>query len=145
MIVSMIEYMTFPVLRFSGGMVFPALTQSELLTCTKVALKKGFFHGLEVIDSSGKLFTIRSARKLCGVGPFWGFNIFLNQRIRVELDFKSGPKQLTIEEVRSKIIKVLNGPQEWNSRGDYTELITFIEEATSVSEMVSILANAFNN
>ena len=66
-------------------------TVDALTTCTKVALKNGYFDDLLIVDANGVGYQVKGARKLHGVGPFFGYNIFLNQRIKVEL-LTDGPR-----------------------------------------------------
>jgi hypothetical protein len=64
---------------------------------------KGFYKGLHLIDSVLLEFQVSSSiKKIGNVGPFWGLNIFLNQKIRVELSFNQQARQLTLIEVKEK-------------------------------------------
>ncbi len=57
-----------------------------------------------IVEASGKAYKVTSAKKLHGVGPFWGYNIFLNQKIKVELLFEGKPFQITADEVKKRVL-----------------------------------------
>jgi len=123
------ELLRYPVLRLSKGMIFPARNVEELTQCTMTALRNGFFNGLILIDSDGKKFRISGARKLRGVGPFFGFNIFLNQRVEVAL-MASGPEEsVDTEEVRRPVLGALRGKQGWDSTDDSDDLLACVDQA----------------
>lgn len=137
-----IELLHYPVLRFSKGMVFPARTSDELEQCTTTALRNGFFSGLLLVDSDGQAVTVTGARKLHGVGPFFGFNIFLNQRIRVALE-ASGSAQLGVNEVRRMVLSAIHGKQGWDSMDDVSQLVARVERAQSIAEIATEVVAAY--
>lgn len=134
--------LAFPVLRFVGGMVFPASSSDDARTCSKTALKKGFFRHQLIVDSEGTTAIVRGARKVRGVGPFWGYNLFLNQRILVALDAEIGPS-MSLEEARSKVLRALRGPQRWDSADTYEGLVAEVTQAPSVAALVEAITDAY--
>jgi hypothetical protein len=130
----------FPVLRFSQNLVGVKRTEDDLTTCTKVALKKGFFNEMLVVEESGKAYKVNGARKLHGVGPFWGYNIFLNQMIRVELLFQGNPFQITVDEVKKKVLLSFKKRHGWSTRGDFEELRESVENAKTILEIIQLLS-----
>jgi len=138
------DLLRYPVLEFSKGMVFPARSVEELEQCTKPALRRGFFKDLLLIDSGGKSLKIVGARKLRGVGPLFGFNIFLNQRIQVALT-ASGPEQMAgVEEVRRLVLSAIRGKQEWSSMEGSDELVAIVDRAQSISEITAVVTAAYH-
>lgn len=140
--VNALSSLAFPVLRFVRGMVFPARSLDDARTCTKTALTKGFFRRQLILDSEGRTVLVRDARKLHGVGPFWGYNIFLNQRVLVELDAEIGP-QISLEEARSKVLSALRGPQQWDSADTHEDLVAHVTQARSVAALVEVITEAY--
>ena len=137
------ELLRYPVLEFSQGMVFPARGVEELEQCTTPALRSGFFDDLLLIDSGGRSLKIAGARKVRGVGPLFGFSIFLNRRIQVTLT-ASGPERIAgVEEVRRLVLGALQGEQEWKSTSDIDELVAIVTQAKSISEIASAVTNAY--
>jgi hypothetical protein len=78
--------MAFPVLCFYGDLVRTRESYDKLTTTTAAGLKNGYFRDLLLVDSGGRAIRLTDARKLRGIGPFFGYNIFMNQRIKVELE-----------------------------------------------------------
>jgi hypothetical protein len=58
---------------------------------------------MTVVDSNGTGIKIKDAHKLHGVGLFWGYKLFLNQRIRVELEPSGEPFAVSVAEVRDML------------------------------------------
>ena len=137
------DLLRYPVLEFSKGMIFAARSVEELEQCTKPALRSGFFKDLLLIDSGGRSLKIAGARKLRGVGPFFGFNIFLNQKIQVALT-TSGPERIVgVEEVRQLVLSAIRGKQEWSSMENSDELVAIVRRAQSISEIATAVTAAF--
>lgn len=130
----------FPVLRFSQNLVGVQRAEDELTTCTKVALKKGFFNEMLVLEESGKAYKVKGAKKLHGVGPFWGYNIFLNQMIKVELLFEGNPFQITVDEVKKRVLLSFKRRHGWSTRGDFEELRERVKNAKSILEIIRLLS-----
>jgi len=137
------DLLHYPVLRFSKGMVFPARNVEELQQCTKVALRNGFFNDLLLVDSDGKAQRISGARKLRAMGPFFGFNIFLNQRIQVALIASGSEENIGVEEVRRLVLSAIRGKQRWDSAADSDELVASVERAHSISQIIATLTAAY--
>ena len=130
----------FPVLRFSQNLVGVQRAEDDLTTCTKVALKKGFFNEMLVLEESGKAYKVKGAKKLHGVGPFWGYNIFLNQMIKVELLFEGNPFQITVDEVKKRVLLSFKRRHGWSTRGDFEELRERVKNAKSILEIIRLLS-----
>jgi hypothetical protein len=137
------DLLRYPVLEFSKGMLFPARGIEELEQCTKPALRSGFFDDLLLIDSGGRSLRISGARKVRGVGPFFGFNIFLNQRIQVTLTVSEPEQVLGVEEVRRLVLGAIQGEHEWNSASDFDELVAIVARAQSISEIAAAVTDTY--
>lgn len=132
--------LVFPVLHIYRGSLSPARSLELLTTTTSVALRKGFFDGLTIVDSLGKEAVVQQAKKLHGVGPFWGFNVFLNRTIRVELSLQETGRILGVEEVRALVLREFQVWHGWESRGDFDELKASVENAQSVAEIIRLVS-----
>ena len=130
----------FPVLRFSQNLVGVERTEDDLTTCTKVALKKGFFDEMLVVEESGKSYKVKGAKKLHGVGPFGGYNIFLNQMIKVELLFEGNPFQINVDEVKRRVLLSFKKRHGWSTRGDFEELRERVKNAKGILEIIQLLS-----
>jgi hypothetical protein len=134
------DSLAFPVIYFGrDGTMGVASTADQLQTCTRVALKKGYFRGLRIVDSMSREFAVADAKKVGTVGPFFGLNIFLNQRIRVRLEFVDTPRQATPEELKALVLRYFKKWHGWESRGDLDSLQERVQEMRSVPEIIACL------
>lgn len=131
----------FPVLCRHKGTLFTFGSRESLTKTTSAALRGGLFDGLRMIDSTGKEAIVESARKICGVGLFWGFNVFLNQRIRVALSMRDTGRTFSPDEVRAMVLRDFRTWHGWQSRGDFEVLKKAIERAESTSEILHLLVS----
>jgi hypothetical protein len=134
-----LDALAFPVLCFNDALVIVMGTREELTTATKAGLASGWFDDLRIVGSNDVAVTIKTARKLRGVGPFGGYNIFLNQRIQVELEPAGTPEPIDVSEVRERTLRSLEQWHGWQSRGDYEELRAGVEQARSVGEIIQLV------
>src|ERR1022692_4469177 len=109
--------MEFPVISIKGGTLEFYRDYRDVRRCTKVALKKGWFNGLRILDAGGVLHTVKMARFLRKteqkVHPGW----FAPKWIEVELEM-SDERQLGLDEVRSTVSRALKrDPAFWESSG----------------------------
>lgn len=136
-----VESLTYPVLCFSQYLVKVNPTMDSLLTCSRLALRKGgFYENLLVVDSSGIGMQIKGAEKVHGIGLFWGYNIFLNQKIRIKLRTDNGLVKLSLADVKQRVFRSFERWHGWSSRGDFDQLKASIERAASIREIISLLS-----
>jgi len=125
---------------FPGILVHPYgfyIIDSHFTECTKVSLKSGFFQNKEIrlFDECNCIWKIQDVVSLGGVGLFWGYNIFLNQRLKLQLSFELKEEFSTFEDLRCALrfrferIKNLSRNEksglleELDNSKDYQELI----------------------
>jgi hypothetical protein len=130
---------TFPTLSLSKGVALVSRGPADLTTCRSAGLRRGWYNDLLLVDSSGQGWQIGGARKLHGVGPLWGYNIFLNQKIRVELLLSKGPLAVSVGDLRERVLKSFRTWHGWEEEGTFPALKANIEKAHSVSEIISLL------
>src|ERR1041384_1759054 len=130
----------FSVLRFCQGLVDVHPDQESLTTCNRVALRRGgYYSDLWLVDSTQRKFKVAAAKKLYGIGLFWGYNIFLNQRIRVELMFSDDSKEISLDEVKGAVFKSFRNWHGWGSSDTFDELQAKVKAASSIAELVDAL------
>jgi hypothetical protein len=130
----------FPILYFSTGIMGFAKTLDEITICKKGALKNGFFDNLLLIDIDGIGFQVKGARKITGVGLFCGYNIFLNQTIKVELMLDQTTRNVSIDEVKNIIFRSFEKWHGWKSRGDLEELKVKVKKTNSIANIITLLS-----
>lgn len=136
-----LEDLRYPVLCFSQNLADIVRSAHELTTCSKLALRKGgYYENLLVVDSAGVGLRIKGAEKLHGVGPFWGYNIFLNRRIKVRPHIDGAPMQVSLTEVKRYVLDSFQRWHGWSTRGDFEELKASVEAATSIPEIIERLS-----
>jgi len=84
-------------------------------------------------------YTVRDATKLHGVGLFGGYNIFLNQRIKVCIYFENDPISIHVDDVKKLVNKSLKSWSGWTSSDNIDELQIKIKEAKTIKEIVVFL------
>src|SRR5262245_21913957 len=136
-----VDDLLFPALgRLANGTLDVLPTANHLTLNTANGLRRGFYTGYEIVDSRGRWFRIRSARKLHGVGPFGGYSLFLGQKIRVELDIEDEKRDATLEEVRGLILAEFVAGSSWESRGDFESLRSRLNSAETIAELLRRIA-----
>ncbi len=133
--------LVYPVLFLDKDSLSGARTEESLTATTAIAFRAGFFNGLRVIDSNGRQYTVTKARRLHGVGPFWGYNIFLNRTIRVEIDLCESGEALDVEAVRHLALREFQNWHGWETRGDFDELRMGVERASTVGEIIRLVTS----
>lgn len=127
----------FPVMCVESDFIRIESKYDSLTTTMKAAIKNGMFRDLMIIDSIGNCLQIKDAKKLYGIGFLWGYNIFLNQKIRVELIPDGEPFNLSLDEVRAKVLKVFRGNRSfWASGGNFEEIEQAILNAKTIPEII---------
>ncbi|MFH1158851.1 MAG: hypothetical protein V1721_08275 [Pseudomonadota bacterium] len=139
MVADVIESIKFPVICLQDKFLRIRLDMDSLITTTKAGLKNNYFSNLLIVDSNLCAFRIKSAKKLYGVGPFWGYNIFLNQKIKVELQFEGTPKKIPLNEIKQRILGCLEKGPAWSSVDNLNEIKSKIEHAVSYDEIIELL------
>jgi hypothetical protein len=131
----MIPASNYPVICFNQSIFLIRRSEEDLTLANKLGLRRGFFNDLKIVDSKGVLYHVAGASKICGVGLFWGYDLFLSQRIRVALHFSGEPRTISVEDIKDMIRKCGRG---WSLRQDREELWTSVLEADSVSEIFQV-------
>jgi hypothetical protein len=130
----------FPVICFGPNFCLRIRQDWDSLTITtRAGLKNGLFDHLLIVDSQGCVLSVKNAKKLYGVGRFWGYNIFLNQRIKVELITEDKTIQISVEEVKKYVFKSFANWHGWASRGDFGELKKSVANAKTITEIIQLL------
>jgi hypothetical protein len=135
----------FPIIYFNRFTFYIEHSADNLTITTKAGLKNRLFENLTIIDSNSKLFQVKSARKLHGIGPLWGYNIFLNQKIKIELSFSPTVKEVSLSDLKSMILKSFAREKHfWESRDDFNELIELVKGSDTIQSLIAKLGDSIN-
>lgn len=131
----------FPVMCFSKGFILIKRNQEELAKTSSVALKNGIFNGLLIVDSQGKAIKVKSAKRVHGIGLFWGFSLFYGQKIKVSFEYDGEPFQMSLDDIKKEVFDSFKKFHGWRSQPNYQELRKSVEQAKRVSEIVKLISD----
>ncbi len=134
------DEVSFPVLCKYKNMIFASRSLDALTDTTSSAVKGGLFDQMVVVDSSGTQHTVVKAKVIGGIGLFFGFNIFLNRRIRVNLEFRRDFRKWTLEDVKDVVLSDLQSFHGWQSRLDFYDLKNQIRSASSIKDVLDLIS-----
>lgn len=97
----------YPLIALNHQQIHIARNEKEILVCSKKALSNNFFKNMKIIDSSETLFNIDNAIKIKGHGLFFGYNIFLNRKLKIDLIVKSKNK-ININDFKKLLLQHLD-------------------------------------
>jgi hypothetical protein len=133
----------FPALSFSHGLINVVHSLDVLSQTNKLGLKGGYYKGLTLVDTAGDQFHVLGARKIRTLPFKVTFRDFLeflgaNPRLQVELIFRPGSSQITVEELKTLILGSFKREKYyWEEMSDFEEFRDRIESAASVDEIFS--------
>lgn len=136
----MTDKIRFPAITFDRFAFNVVQDLDNLTRTTSAGLANGLFNNLQIVDSVGILYFVTAATKLKGIGPFWGYNIFLNQNIRLNLVLSTETKELTLPDLQRKVIAAINKERDfWSSGGNIGEVRKLVYDATSIADLIQKL------
>lgn len=133
--------LSYPVLLIRGAVLRVKRSADELSITTRAGLSNKLFEQARLVDATGRCWEIARAEKLHGIGAFGGWNIFLNQRIRVNLLAAESPIQMPLSEIKALVVRALSQWQPISTRGDADGLFARIEVSDSVREIADLLGD----
>lgn len=135
--------MLFPVLGFTpDGDIWGFADLNTLTSCGPMTLKKNLQHDMELVDSNGRRWIVRSIRRLGRGRPlFPGLLLDLlatpQSRIEQELDELS---PLTFEEIKARAIAAVELTSEYYCAEDEREeiLVPLLDQVRAASDVAEI-------
>lgn len=131
--------LTFPAICFHQEYALLLRCWEDLTVTTSRALRHGKLENLLLVDSTGTAVKVRGARELEGVGAFGGYNIFLNRKVKVELLFEGEPFQMSVAELKARLLRSFDEWEGWASADNFEETREAVESAASVGEVFARL------
>ena len=127
----------FPVIGFNKHTFYIERDVDSLTVTTKAGLKNKLYENASIIDSSGRLYTIVKAKKLHGIGLFWGYNVFLNQRIKIELYIDPIVTNISLDDFKKRVTDIFDKDKYfWNSGGNLKGLRKMVLTAGNHEEII---------
>jgi len=131
--------MKFPAIVFSRRALWVVRSNDILTRTTKVSVKNGVFSGAVVVDADANAQKILSAKIRSGYGPLFGYNIFLNRNVIVDLIPDGETFKMDLGEIKQKVIADFNSWSGWATRGDWPELKANVMRANSVFQVIEAI------
>jgi hypothetical protein len=132
-----IEY---PALLLHARYGYTVRSAQQLTTATRHALSNGKFNDLLIVSRSGHAYPVAGA-KVGSVGAFGGWNLFLNQRIRVELLAAAQRYTIAVDELRNRVFESFQTWEGWQSAENFEEVEANVRRATTVDAIIDALAS----
>ncbi|GGG59620.1 hypothetical protein [Hymenobacter glacieicola] len=127
----------FPVALFTNqSRPYIYKSEEDLTTANAKALKNNFFNDSFIVDSSNYKFLITSVEKIHGIGLFGGYNIFLNQKVRIKLNLIRDLKELSLNNFLSEVIK---RKKHYHGNISYEEIVSNISSCGSIKDLIMYL------
>lgn len=138
--------LTYPVIDIyekGGTYISASIDEDTLCTMSSGSLKHGRYIGCTIIDSNGTAVKIEDARFVSGKGSFWGYTMFLNRMIEVELVLGK-PFEMPLEQVRKKVLRALRRGASSIDQESAQEQTRLVEDAQSIRELIQIVLPIFD-
>lgn len=141
----MIKNIKFPAIIFDRDEnIHFARNEDDIVICNNDYWKEGNYKNLEIIDIEGNLYKVVDAYKIKNKGVFWGYNLFLNKKIIVELDLEKHISKIDEQVFKDRVgDSLLLNEEFWGASDDFDEKINFVKETNSVGEIIEKLCNLY--
>lgn len=133
--------MKFPVITFDREEnIYFVRNEDDLVICNGSALNNGFYNNLLIIDITGTQYVVESI----DIEKVVGYNIFLQKKIKVNLNFKKDISLISLEDFKTKILESYKKYIAfWEAGGNVQENIMFIQNSESIGEIINNLCDEF--
>jgi len=133
----------FPAIFFKAPIYLVHERRSDLYESTAAALSNKFFIDARIVDARGRVQRVRDARKVRGIGPLRGWNLFFNQRIEIQLDLELEQEQVQLEQLKRWIRESWARWSGWSAGGDLRERRAALARATTLAEVFEAVRERF--
>lgn len=131
--------LSFPVAVLYGSCVRTEPDWNSLTSTTSAGLKNGMYRDALIIDTQGLTIKLKDAKKMYGIGFLWGYNIFLNQKIKVHLILSEKPFFTSLNSFKKMLEEIFRTNHGWASRGDFVEFKKSIRRAHNIEQIINII------
>ena len=133
-----VNALSYPVICFNNKAFYVEADSSNLTQCPTGVLKGGWFRGLLIVDSMGRAYRIRDAKKVRTVGFSWRSIIF-GPTVEIALEQDGEPFPISVDQVLDTMYKSSVRWHGLQSRMDFEELEERIKSAQTVAELIQVL------
>lgn len=133
-----VHALSYPVICFNNKAFYVEMDSSNLTQCPTGVLKGGWFRGLLIVDSMGRAYRIRDAKRGGIIGISWRSIIF-GPTVEIVLEPDGEPFPIRVDEVRTMMYQASVRWHGLESRVDFEELKERIDHAQTVAELIHVL------
>lgn len=133
--------MKFPVITFDREEnIYFVRNEDDLVICNGSALNSRFYNDLLIIDIIGTQYVVEDI----DIEKIIGYNIFLQKKVKVNLNFKKDISPISLEDFKTKILESYKKHIAfWEVGGDVQENIMLIQNSESIEEIINNLCDKF--
>jgi hypothetical protein len=128
----------YPVLQIaSDGTIYVSGDSASLESANDIAVKKGYFTNQSLLDATGTLRKVRSA-KIAQYSSRW--RLFSGRDVRVALDLESEEKHLDLDAAKELVLAAINAfPHSWDAMDGSTDQIkSLVRGAESFEKLIHL-------
>lgn len=135
-----VNKLNYPVLGlFNPGILVYEDAESLSVTTAK-AVRLGQFDDVFLVDCQSFAYRVVGAQIRGPVGRFWGYDVFLDRNVFINLLYDSQMRSLAINEVIDLVETRIDAMREiWESGMNYPEFRRSIRAARNVKELAELL------
>jgi hypothetical protein len=135
--------LAFPVLAVGRQMTVMVFKDaSSLQTANALAIRRGVFQDLLVIDRNGRSYSVSTARVVGPATRFFGFRFMKPRLLRVALQL-CPTTIVTLADTQEKVVAAMNeAPELWDATWDrdWRSLQAGVRSTTTFPELFALLA-----
>jgi hypothetical protein len=140
-----IESLQFPAMLFNKSRLRVYSDAEALSAAWKRAVELGLFDDSLLVESSGKARGVRTVKIVGSIGPFFGFDLYLNRSMRIHFVFEGEWEPANVESIRERALK------QWHKNSDAAgqdyaiEFERRLREAGDVESIIQVMQEQFEH
>lgn len=135
-----LEHITFPVAMINTEKILEfSRDERDLTSCSKIALKNGFYKNLVIIDSNGIKYI--SVDAFSSDSKLWNL---LKETVHIKIVFADYVEQLDIADIRKLILTAMQNNRDfWEAGGNYSELEAIVSTGKTAKAIIKTLTDRY--
>ncbi len=139
-----LQELAFPVLLAASKWIRVYSEPRAMTSAWKKAVDQDNFARAILVDSNGRARRVKNVHVVSSIGPFFGFDLFLNRSMRIEYDFEGEWEQADLKTLRAR------AKQQWlraSSSFDPDFAAEFerkLDGASDFRKLIAVLASQFS-
>jgi hypothetical protein len=139
-----VRELEFPVLLLTKRWIRVYSDGEALTAAWKKAVDHGAFENALLVDSVGRARQVRRVHILGNIGPFFGFDCYLNHSVRIGYEFTGEWERADLEAIRSRVLRHRRDPNFDDVDETYsTEYESRLRQSRDIRSLITVLAEQF--